>query len=130
MTTFVTDVVDEDSVDQMLGTMPLLMHFNYRILDGVLSIAGHCMLFPKYHSTLPSAAHTVASFPGTMLGGCINCAGVGMAKTTVNKAGAHDIDTFDFVCKVTPPQLSFKGIVPRVLDCECVVITVSFVRTS
>jgi 3-hydroxyacyl-CoA dehydrogenase/3-hydroxy-2-methylbutyryl-CoA dehydrogenase len=63
VTTFVTDVVDEDSVDQML-------------------------------------AHTVASFPGTMLGGCINCAGVGMAKTTVNKAGAHDIDTFDFVCKV------------------------------
>merc|ERR1712166_25852 len=45
-------------------------------------------------------AHTMAAFPGTMLGGVVNCAGVGFAKTTVNKAGAHDMDSFDFVCKV------------------------------
>jgi len=40
------------------------------------------------------------TFPGCLLGGVINCAGVGMAMTTVNKKGAHDMGTFDFVCKI------------------------------
>lgn len=44
--------------------------------------------------------HTMATFPGALLGGVVNCAGVGMAMTTVNKKGAHDMNTFDFVVKI------------------------------
>jgi NAD(P)-dependent dehydrogenase (short-subunit alcohol dehydrogenase family) len=62
-TSFVVDVTDEDTIDEMLE-------------------------------------HTQKTFPGTMIGGVVNCAGVGMVKTTVNKAGAHDIDTMDFVVKI------------------------------
>merc|ERR1712216_793768 len=32
--------------------------------------------------------------------GCVNFAGVGMAMTTVNRKGSHDMGTFDFVMKV------------------------------
>ena len=44
--------------------------------------------------------HTMKSFPGTMLGGIVNCAGVGMAMTTVNKKGPHDMGVFDWVMKI------------------------------
>jgi len=44
--------------------------------------------------------HTLKAFPNTFLGGVINCAGVGMAMTTVNKAGPHSMKVFDWVCKI------------------------------
>merc|ERR1711934_432697 len=44
--------------------------------------------------------HTMSTFPNTFLGGVVNCAGVGMAMTTVNKAGPHPMKVFDWVCKI------------------------------
>merc|ERR1711865_115335 len=43
--------------------------------------------------------HTMKTFPG-FLGRVVNCAGIGMAKTTVGKAGPHDMKTFDLVMKI------------------------------
>jgi len=43
--------------------------------------------------------HTMKTFPG-FLGAVVNCAGIGMAKTTVGKAGPHDMKTFDLVMKI------------------------------
>merc|ERR1712216_584444 len=44
--------------------------------------------------------HTVKGFAGATFGGIVNCAGVGMAMTTVNKKGAHGMDVFDWVVKI------------------------------
>merc|ERR1711998_471598 len=43
--------------------------------------------------------HTMKTLPG-FLGAVVNCAGVGMAMTTVNKAGPHKMQVFEWVMKI------------------------------